>query len=89
MISSIASRVRDLKRSSDRPIILIGWGISAAINCQVNIYGIPTLIQFFIEHTATIPKKSRIDFGNYLVKNDKITGKVYKSTLVDLFKLSD
>ena len=36
MISSIASRVRDIKRNHpDRPVILIGWGIAAAINCQV------------------------------------------------------
>ena len=38
LISSIASRVREIKRSHpDRPVILVGWGIGAAINCQVNL----------------------------------------------------
>lgn len=37
MISSIAARVRDIKRANpERPVILVGWGIGAAINCQVS-----------------------------------------------------
>ena len=36
MIMSTAGKIRDLKRSHpDRPIILVGWGVAAAINCTI------------------------------------------------------
>ena len=36
MIMTTASKIRDIKRGHpDRPIILIGWGIAAAINCTI------------------------------------------------------
>ena len=31
-----ASKIRDIKRGhGDRPIILVGWGVAAAINCTI------------------------------------------------------
>ena len=36
MIMSTAGKIRDLKRSHpDRPLILVGWGVAAAINCTI------------------------------------------------------
>ena len=36
MIMSTAGKIRDLKRGHpDRPIILVGWGVAAAINCTI------------------------------------------------------
>lgn len=36
MIMTTASKIRDIKRGHpDRPIILIGWGVAAAINCTI------------------------------------------------------
>ena len=33
---STAGKIRDLKRSHpDRPLILVGWGVAAAINCTI------------------------------------------------------
>ena len=39
LITSVLTRIRDAKRNnSERPIILMGWGVGAAINCQVGLY---------------------------------------------------
>ncbi len=36
MIMTTASKIRDIKRGHpDRPIILVGWGLGAAINCTI------------------------------------------------------
>ena len=36
MIMNTASKIRDIKRGHpERPIILIGWGVAAAINCTI------------------------------------------------------
>ena len=36
LVSAVLTRIRDAKRNnSERPIILAGWGVGAAINCQV------------------------------------------------------
>ena len=38
-VLNIIQRVRDLKRTGggDRPVVLVGWGVGAAINCQVAV----------------------------------------------------
>ena len=36
MITAVTARVRELRRTNpDRPVILVGWGVGAAVNCQV------------------------------------------------------
>lgn len=37
VVSVTITRIRDIKRSGhqDRPIFLFGWGVAAAINCQI------------------------------------------------------
>ena len=36
MITTIGSKIREIKKNhADRPIILVGWGVGAAINCTI------------------------------------------------------
>jgi regulatory NSL complex subunit 3 len=36
MVSAILGRIREVKKTfPDRPVVLIGWGVGAAVNCQV------------------------------------------------------
>lgn len=35
MVTDIIAKIREVKRANDRPVILVGWGVGAAINCQV------------------------------------------------------
>ncbi len=38
MIAVVTARVREVRRlHPDRPVILIGWGVGAAVNCQVAV----------------------------------------------------
>lgn len=36
MITTTAAKIRDIRRGHpERPIILVGWGVAAAINCTI------------------------------------------------------
>ena len=37
MVTDTIAKVREVKKASDKSVILVGWGVAAAINCQVRL----------------------------------------------------
>ena len=38
MVTDTIAKVREVKKASDKSVILVGWGVAAAINCQVRLH---------------------------------------------------